>query len=170
MAEEGVVTMSLERDVEDSIIKPYRSTYPGPIELCIRECKVLDKGYKPARVIKHNDYFYLCMDVYYSELLGDLEADYRAEFHVMDLSTCSTVKAYCCSVEGKLHCDTTHARICCKFKCTEKGIFTYAASLYLPHSDLFDFCCFEECFACQPNTCYPHPDKVRSHAPSMASN
>ncbi len=164
-AEEGVVTMSYKSDVQESIIKPYRSSYPGPIELCIKECRVLDQGGKPARVIKEGDPFYLCMDVYYSELLGDLEADFVAEFHVMDLASCDYVKTYCCSVKGKLHCDTTCARICCKFKCTQKGIFTYAASIYLPCSDLFDFCCHEECFACQPDCCHAHPKKVKINTP-----
>jgi hypothetical protein len=156
---EAVITASLAPDVEASIIGPHRVTYPGPIELCIKKCQVLGAGGKPVRILKEGDDFYLCMDIYYSELLGDLEADFVAEFHVMNLATCGIVKTYCCSVEGKLECDTTKMRVCCKYRGTEKGVFTYTATIALPKSDLFDFCCYEECFGVAP-TC--HHDKVTS--------
>ncbi len=158
---EAVVTSSMTPDVETKIIQPHRATYPGPIEICIKRCQVLDKGGKPTRMIKEGDEFYLCMDVYYSELLGDVEAEFIAEFHVLDLATCDVVKVYCCSIKGRLHCDTTCTRICCKFKCTKKGVHTYTATISLPKSDLFDFCCFEECFACSPDLCHEEVAKEK---------
>ena len=162
-AKEAVVTSTFTPDVETAVLQPYRATYPGPIELAIKRCQVLDKGGKPTRMVKAGEPFYLCMDVYYSELLGDLEADFIAEFHVMDLTSCSQVKAYCCSVEAKLKCDTTHTRICCRLHGSEKSVYTYTATIALPNSDLFDFCCFEECFAVAP-TC--HHERYAITAPA----
>jgi len=160
-----LVSTKLEQDVENTILRPYRSQVPGPVELCIKNCRVLDKRNKPARVIQEGDDFYLVMDVYYSELLGDLEVDYRAEFHVMDLASCGSAQVYCCTVESKFRCNTSFASIRCKFPCNQKGIFTYAASIYLPHSELFDFCCYDECFACQPSSCHEVAGNVKVVGP-----
>jgi len=153
-AEQVLISTKMQHDVDSAILKPYRASVPGPVELCIKDCKVLDKRGQPVRVVQHGDEFYLVMDIYHSELLGDLEVDYRAEFHVMNLASCGSVQAYCTTVESKLKCNTTFTRIRAKFQCTERGVFTYAATIYLPHSELFDFCCFEECFACQPIACH----------------
>ncbi|MCI0692590.1 hypothetical protein L0337_11375 [candidate division KSB1 bacterium] len=144
------VRMSRQPDVNIAVIAPYRATVPGPFELCIKNAFVADANGKPVSVVKEGEVFNICVDVYYSEMIGDLQPQFIFDVTVIDLSSCGVVKSYCCSVQGQLKCDTTHARFCCQFQCVQKGVFTFAATFSLAQSDLFDYVGFKQCFACSP--------------------
>jgi hypothetical protein len=169
-ANSAVIRMSRHPDVNSAVIAPYRATTPGPFELCIQNAVVTDATGKPVNVVKEGEVFNICVDVFYTETIGDLEPQFVLDVTVIDLASCGVVKPYCCSLQGQLKCDTTHARFCCQFQCLQKGIFTYAATFSLAHSDLFDFIGFKQCFACNPACLHEEVkgDKLIVTAPALS--
>ncbi len=147
-----------------------RAIHTRPTYIDLRYCRIIP-GLTPGIIydkptIKKGRYFYLQMFVAYSEILGDLEADFVAEFYAQNVATCQSVKDYCASVEGKLKCDTTWIRITAPVYAAHEGIFVLSGSFHLPKSELFDFCCFKVCFAvfddkCGRPHCYVYNDDSR---------
>jgi len=147
-AKEGSVNMMSVNKVQNIVNRANRSVDLHSRGYRIRECRILDDHSKPTNFIKYGEDF-----LEFSKILADVQVDYVAEFHTMNLTTCKYENAYSHSIEGKLGSEECSVEIKYKFTCTKKGIFTYAAILYVPGSENFDFRCYEECFACQPETC-----------------
>ena len=109
--------------------------------------------YYDKPTVKKGKPFYLQMWVRYSELLGDLESNFVAEFYCHNIATCEPVNDYCAAVEGKLKCDTRWIRINIPVTASNEGIFSMSCSFHLPKSELFDYRTTRYYFAVYDDMC-----------------
>ncbi len=141
-----------------------RAVKPGPPEFALVEPKITTLGGSQARILKKGEKYQICAKLIYLELVGDLEPEVFYNVTVIDLSSCDVVKSLCFSCKDKLKCDTTQVDICMEFTCDHDGVFSTAITASLGDSDLFDFECFEFCFACHPSCIFPEvKTEARGH-------
>lgn len=150
-AEKCVVTFGgIDPNVQQRI-DAVRAIKDGPNNFALETVKIVDAAGKPVRILKKDEKFFINVTLIGLEFLYDLQPTVIVNVTCMDLSSCEEYKAFCASCEFDFLCDNTEARVKFEFECKEEGVFTCAVTAAVGESDIFDFDCFNECFACHPS-------------------